>query len=127
VHAFKIFTLNTQGRAFMGTDPQEKGLETIIPELCNGDVFTDLDTGFKLNPKGPYHLDLAFDDISWKPVGGYPHGQHTAQNRQFFKNGNLVAFDGQKICTGQTRGSGADDPDFFGAFGFSLRNKRFVV
>jgi hypothetical protein len=106
-----VFPLDLQLVAQVGADSQEEGFIALAPQLLHGDVEAHGDPGFDLHPQGLDELDLLahhfpgqsiFGDAGHKEAAGLGHG---------FKNGNLVALEGQVMGTGHTSGARAHDGD----------------
>ena len=117
-----ILALDAQPLALLGADADEKGLVALIAQLADGEILADFHPGLELHAQVLDDLNLRLDDIAGQPVGGNPHAEHAAEDRQFLENGHPVALDGQKIGAGQPGRSGPHDGDLLFAQGFFDRH-----
>jgi hypothetical protein len=98
---FDLFSLDAQQFALLGADGHEKGAVSLVAQIADGRVRTNIDTGFKRYSQFPQDRNLLVDDVPGQAVGRDAQGQHAAQDIVFFENRDGKSLDGQKPGAGQ--------------------------
>ena len=106
-----VFAFDLQLVAQVGPDPQEKGLKALAPQFIQGDVLPHGDPGLDLHPQGADEFDFLAHHLPGQAVFGNAGHKEAAGLGHGFKNGHLVALQGQVMGAGQPRGARADDGD----------------
>ena len=112
-----VFTFDLQLVAQMGPDPQEEGFVALAPQFLQGDVAAHGDPGLDLHPQGVDEFDFLAHHLPGQAVFGNAGHKEAAGLGHGFKNGYLVALEGQVMGAGQTRGAGPDDGDLMAIVG----------
>ncbi len=78
-------------------------IESFIPlftKLCNGNVFTNLDTAFNLYTHCLYDVDFRLNQVLFQLIGRNTVSQHSAGFVTLLENRRLITFICQEICAG---------------------------
>jgi hypothetical protein len=112
----RSFSLDAQQFALLGADGHEKGAVSLVAQLADGRVRTNVNAGFERYAQLPQDRNLLVDDVPGQAVGRDAQGQHAAQDVVFFEDRDGKSLDGQKIGAGQAGRPAAHHGHFFFRF-----------
>ena len=101
---------------------QKDGLKAFLFQAVYGDVLSELNACFDLNPHILDDLNFRSQYIPWETVFRDPDGHHPPGHRQLFKYGSPVPFPGKEIGCAQPGRPGSDDRYLLFPFFFYLWN-----
>ena len=110
-HVLGILARNTGKAAALAADGNIKGLKTLLAQLIERHIATDLHAIAELGTHQANDLDLGLDNVLLQLKAGNTVGEHAARTLVLLEHDGLIALLGQIKSAGQTGRAGTDDGD----------------
>ncbi len=113
MYPFRILAGNSGLFTALTSNRKIKAFISILAELFNGNVLSDLHTVSDLYAHGSDHVHFGLDQLFFQLIRRHSVSQHTARPVILLKDGRFISFIRQIVRAGKSRRPGADDRDLF--------------